>query len=114
VTFAAYAEGRGGCQLIDEPGHEVWGLLYELSDEELAGLDTISGVPQGFYRRVEVDVLAESGQRVAAVTYVIPNPLGLFRPTEAYTRPILAGARALPFPTGYRADLEATVAAALI
>jgi gamma-glutamylcyclotransferase (GGCT)/AIG2-like uncharacterized protein YtfP len=114
VTFAAYADGRGGCQLVAESEHEVWGLLYELSDAEQAGLDTISGVPQGFYRQIEVEVLTETGSSVPAVTYIIPNPIGVFRPSEEYTRPILTGARALKLPTGYLADLEATVAAALI
>src|SRR5690349_19145216 len=74
VGFAAYADGRGGCQLLPEPGHQVHGLLWELTADELTHLDTISGVPDGFYQRVDVDVLTTSGV-IRAVTYAIPSPL---------------------------------------
>src|SRR3712207_783358 len=94
VGFAAYAEGRGGCQLLPEPEHDIWGLLYELSDAEMAGLDTISGVDAGFYARIDVEVIGENGSTIPAITYVIPNPTGPFQPSDAYVRPILAGSRA--------------------
>lgn len=113
VTFAAYAAGRGGCQLSAEPEHDVWGVLYELSDGDLTGLDQLSGVDRGFYQRLEVEVRTAGGV-VPAVTYIIPSPRGLFRPSDDYVRPILAGARALHLPTAYLAELEAAVAAALV
>jgi gamma-glutamylcyclotransferase len=111
VGFAAYAAGRGGCQLIPEPGHEVYGLLYELSDAEMAGLDEISGVPQGFYRRIDVQVTGADGATIPAITYLIPDPVGHFAPSDEYVRPILAGARAVALPESYIAELEAVIAA---
>lgn len=113
VTFAAYAPDRGGCHLVSDPGHTVFGIVYELSDEEMTGLDTISGVPQGFYERIDVEVTTGDDHVTPAITYVIPNPSGPFRPSESYVRPILSGAGAVGLPAGYVAELEATVAAAL-
>jgi hypothetical protein len=117
VGFAGYTPDgtRGGCQLLELPGHEVFGLVYELSDDEATQLDEISGVGQGFYRRigVSVEMAAEFGGAVSAVTYVIPQPIAGFRPSADYVRPILAGARALQLPATYVAELEATVAAAV-
>lgn len=115
VTFASYvADGsRGGCQLEALDGHAVYGLLYELSTAEFDHLDEISGVGQGFYQRISVDVRLEAGTTVPAATYVIPSPTGTFRPTADYVRPILAGARALQLPDEYVAELEATVAGAV-
>jgi gamma-glutamylcyclotransferase (GGCT)/AIG2-like uncharacterized protein YtfP len=113
VEFAAYASERGGCHLVSEPGHDIHGIVYELSDEEMTGLDTISGVPQGFYERIDVDVTTEDGRVIPAITYIVPNPVGPFRPSETYVRPILHGARAVGLPAGYVAELEATVFAAL-
>lgn len=113
VEFAAYAPDRGGCHLVTDPGHDIHGVVYELSDEEMTGLDAISGVPQDFYRRINVEVATNDGRVIPAITYIIPNPTGPFRPLEAYVRPILAGARAVGLPAGYIAELEATVANAL-
>jgi len=113
VEFAAYDTDRGGCHLVSDPGHDIHGIVYDLSDEEMMGLDTISGVPQGFYRRIDVEVTTGDGRVIPAITYVIPNPLGPFSPSEAYVRPILAGAHAINLPAAYIAELEATVAAAL-
>jgi gamma-glutamylcyclotransferase len=116
VGFAGYTPdgSRGGCQLLPEPGHDVYGLVYELSDAEAAQLDEISGVGQGFYQRIDVTVeLKADGNLIPAVTYVIPQPVADFRPSADYVRPILAGARALHLPAAYVAELEAAVAAAV-
>ena len=117
VSFAAYtADGtRGGCQLLDETGHDVFGLVYELSETEAAHLDDISGVGQDFYTRIEVavDMLSDGGAALPCVTYVIPQPVLGFRPSTEYVRPILAGARALQLPGEYIAELEASIAAAV-
>lgn len=117
VEFAGYAAdgARGGCQLVVEDGHEVIGLIYELSAAEADHLDEISGVGQGFYQRIDVmvEMQAEGGAALLATTYAIPHPVAGFRPSAEYVRPILAGARALRLPEAYIAELEATVAAAL-
>jgi gamma-glutamylcyclotransferase len=108
VGFAAYSSAGGGCQLLPESGHQVHGLLYEFSDAEMAELDAISGVPTGLYQRIDVEVATTEG-RIPAITYIIPNPLGPFQPSETYVRPILAGARALRLPEAYIAELETTM-----
>ena len=55
-----------------------------------------------------VQVTTDAGE-VAAETYVIPNPGGPFKPTAAYVRPILAGARDLGLPAVYVAALDALI-----
>lgn len=116
VGFAGYTPDgtRGGCQLLDEPGHDVFGFVYELSDAEAAQLDEISGVGQGFYQRIDVavEMQADSGV-MPAVTYIIPHPAAGFRPSADYVQPILAGACALQLPEAYIAELDETVAAAV-
>jgi gamma-glutamylcyclotransferase (GGCT)/AIG2-like uncharacterized protein YtfP len=114
VTFDRYGkdESSGGCNLAEHPGHEIHGLIYELSDEEYDQLDRISGVDRGFYRRIELMLTTTDGNEIDATTYVMPNPGGPFRPTSDYTRPILAGAAALNLPKGYLAELTETVRSA--
>lgn len=109
VGFAAHT-GGGGCHLIEEPGHVVYGLLYEMDDETLAQLDAISGVDRGLYRQIDVTVRADGGETLDAITYVVPTPMGPFRPSADYVRPILAGASAEGLPDGYVAELKTLVA----
>lgn len=114
VRFAGYGSG-GGCDLERESGHIIYGLVYELTDEQTAQLDDISGVGSGAYRRQDVTVglSDDDNESLPAITYVIPNPVVPFRPAPEYTRPILAGARHLQFPDDYVAELEGMVRRAL-
>ena len=116
VVFASHGGGSsgGGCNLEAEGDHEILGLIYELSDEEFDQLDRISGVDRGYCQRVGFTVTAENGGEISAFTYVIPASAGLFRPTAAYTRPILAGAYSLKLPSDYIAELEQTVRVAVM
>jgi len=116
VVFASYGVGStgGGCNLEAEAGHEIWGLIYELSDEEFDELDRISGVDRGYYERVGFTVTADNGDGISAFTYVIPATGGPFQPTAAYTRPILAGAAALNLRPDYIAELKQTIQAAVL
>ncbi len=110
--FATYSAGsvQGGCNLEEAPGHEMWGLLYELTPEALDALDAVAGVDQGYYKKIDVTVTGKDGKPTPAMTYVIPQPGGPFRPAAAYTRPILIGARALELPKEYIAQLDKIVA----
>ncbi len=114
VAFAHYGvtDPGGGCNLDETPDHEIYGLIYELSDDEYDELDRISGVDRGYYRRVDLTLATGDGSEIDASTYIMPSPGGPFRPTTAYTRPILAGAAALNLPSDYLAELAATVRAA--
>lgn len=107
VTFAAHNLGgsNGGCHLVAAAGHTIYGLLYELDDETLARLDSISGVGQGMYQQIPVQVTTESGQTIDAITYLIPEPRGDFQPSAAYVRPILKGAADCSLPEPYQAEL---------
>jgi len=116
VVFGRYPAGSegGGCQLEAAPGHEIYGLIYELSADEFNQLDRISGVDRGYYKRVGFIVATPTGSGIDVFTYVIPNSAGPFRPTAAYVRPILVGAKALELPAAYVTELEATVQAAML
>jgi gamma-glutamylcyclotransferase (GGCT)/AIG2-like uncharacterized protein YtfP len=110
VVFERHAPDveTGGCNLSPADGQTVYGVLYDLREDEFAQLDSISGVDRGLYERFAVRVMTDAGE-VAAETYVIPNPGGPFHPAAAYVRPILAGARELGLPSDYVATLDALV-----
>jgi gamma-glutamylcyclotransferase (GGCT)/AIG2-like uncharacterized protein YtfP len=110
VVFERHAPGveTGGCNLSPADGLTVYGVLYDLNEDEFAQLDAISGLDRGLYERFALLVITDAGE-VAAETYVIPNPGGPFQPTAAYVRPILAGARELGLRNDYVATLDALV-----
>lgn len=114
LGFATYGreDPGGGCNLERSETKETLGLLYEMSQEAMAALDAIAGVDRGYYEKIDVTVTREDGTETPAITYVIPEPGGPFQPSAAYTRPILAGARALQLPAAYTASLEAIIESA--
>jgi len=114
IAFARYGQGAsgGGCNLQEAEEEEVLGLLFSLSPRELQALDSIAGVPKGYYKKIDVSVIAQDGGNLSAITYVVPEPLGPFQPSPAYTRPILTGAKALQLPPEYLKKLEGIIGAA--
>jgi gamma-glutamylcyclotransferase (GGCT)/AIG2-like uncharacterized protein YtfP len=110
VVFERHGPGlaTGGCNLAPADGQVVYGVLYNLTDDEFAKLDAISGVDRGLYQRLALKVTTDSGV-VDAETYEIPNPGGPFRPTADYVRPILAGACDLGLPDDYVEALDALI-----
>lgn len=111
-TYSRDSSVQGGCNLEKAIGEEMLGLLYEVTPEELDGLDEISGVHKNYYERITVTVVTEDGKEMPAVTYVMPEPGGPFHPPAAYTRPILVGARALQLPQEYISKLEKIIRSA--
>jgi gamma-glutamylcyclotransferase (GGCT)/AIG2-like uncharacterized protein YtfP len=113
LCFETYGpdDPRGGCNLEEAAGEGILGVLYELSPEELAALDGISGVDRGHYERIDVTVI-RAGHEIPAVTYRIPAPGGPFHPPAAYVRPILDGAREWSLPEEYITKLVQIIEAA--
>lgn len=103
---------EGGCNLEKAVGQETWGVLYEVTSQELKALDLAAGLDKGYYEKIDVRVIAEGDQEVPAITYVIPQPGGPFHPSSAYTQPILVGARALQLPGEYITNLEKIIESA--
>lgn len=71
-------------------GGAAEGVVFELSEAELATLDAIEGVGKGYDRcAVAVDLRAE---RVGAVTYIATDPQPGLVPFDWYLALVLAGA----------------------
>ncbi len=69
-------DGTGFATLLAEHAAEAEGIAYDLTDDELARLDRVEGVP-GHYLRAIVEVIPRAGgPALAAVTY-LANPARL-------------------------------------
>ena len=83
--------------IVAAPGEEVIGAIYLYSPE---ALNRMYG-PELGYERAVVEVVAENGERLTAVTYIAVNTDSEGRPTAEYLNRILTGARQHALPEAY-------------
>ncbi len=93
MEFTVYSDRwEGGAANIEpDPDGHVWGVVWEVTDEDLENLDTYEGHPT-FYRRDQVTVATPQGQ-TECTTYRIAHQRGYVRPTDEYLNRLRAGAR---------------------
>lgn len=94
----------GTANIFFHSGCEVWGIVYDVSDRDLATLD---GFEDG-YRREKVFVYdSNDGNRpIETLVYIAAREDGVPSPDAAYKRLLLAGARHWRLPPDYCAMLE--------
>jgi hypothetical protein len=100
----------GTANIFIQPGSEVWGVVYEVSDVDMATMD---GFEDGYSRK---NVLVHGGNGTAspmeAITYIAPKETLVPLPSAEYKRLLLEGARFWRLPAGYCLMLEEIQAAA--
>jgi len=70
----------------------VWGIVLDITDEDLKLLDEFEGeVPEGAFRHVPVTVVTEQEERILATTHAA-TPIGQFKPKEHYLEWVIKGA----------------------
>lgn len=103
-------KARGGtatANIRPAAGNTVHGVLYRIPESAFKGLDRYEGVPE-HYRRVEVNVIDCSGQKVAAQVYMATKVENKrLRPAPYYLRTILDGALEHGLPDSYIAEIQA-------
>lgn len=107
---ASHGDWAGGVAGIEPAvGQDVHGVVYRVTDSDLAALDEYEAIDIGMYRRDRVEVIAEAGQVMTVWTYfAIPEASGPTPPSRRYITAIARGARHHGLPQAYIAALEAT------
>lgn len=112
VAFVSFTENHaseakaGGCQLESAPGQLLYGVLYEVSEEDVAYVDKLTRVEYGSYERRYLEVTGEDGHTYSTVAHTIKNPIGYSKPSEAYMNHMIAGAKEHGFPEAYVNSIE--------
>lgn len=106
---------RRGCGVADalrDPAGKVWGVVYEISDLDVARLDSREGYQPGrdknsYWRRECMVFLggADDGPLKVWAYFAEPQPSPPL-PNEAYKNLILTGARHWRLPEEYIQELE--------
>lgn len=118
LAFTRFSTNRqcGAADILTSPGHEVWGMLYEIDDAEISVLDECEGFRPGrpreenAYERVEIEVWRTGAPAIAerVCTYMVVRKLDPCpRPSAEYKGLMVGGARHWGFPAGYLEQLEA-------
>jgi gamma-glutamylcyclotransferase (GGCT)/AIG2-like uncharacterized protein YtfP len=98
LAFNVYStvwEG-GAANLEPDEDDRVWGVLWDVPEQEKRNLDAYQGHPT-FFRREEVQVEGLKGP-VVAWTYRVAHQSGFIRPTDAYLNRITSAIRMMGLP----------------
>jgi 2-hydroxychromene-2-carboxylate isomerase len=92
---------RACANVVPDDGARLAGVLYRITTEQAAHLDRTEGVPNGVYRRIPIEVLADGGEWIAAFTYRSARGETGRKPSARYLGLLLDGARAGGLPADY-------------
>jgi len=94
----------GTADILPDRGKETWGVLYDLSLDDLRRVDRFADYPNSYLRH---DLVVElDGSALAATTYVAVRQ-GVFAPSRAYLGKMIEGATGHNLPESYIACLRA-------
>ena len=116
LAFTRHAKDRdcGTCDGVPEPGREIWGVVFELSEADVLRMDESEGYQPGrpleanCYVREQRQVYrgGKAGEPLVVWLYFAnrqPNPP---LPNAAYKRQLVEGARFWRLPEEYQAQLR--------
>jgi len=102
--------GSGTANLVAAEGQVVYGVLYRLSEQQLKALDRFGGVPE-HYRRSEMNVVDEQGNKIAAQVYLARKLRKGLKPDRSYLQRIIEGAEEHGLPADYIDKLKKVTSA---
>jgi gamma-glutamylcyclotransferase (GGCT)/AIG2-like uncharacterized protein YtfP len=90
--------------VIPDQTHQVYGLLWDISPQDLLALDRYEDVKAGLYEKTNVVVEPLSGRQVEALIYLATDQsIGLPRPR--YMKDVVAAAKQWKLPQAYIQEL---------
>ena len=100
----------GTANIFPDAGSEVWGIVYDLNDDDLNVLDSF----EDGYRRERIFVVARGDGRhpFGALVYIAEKEDNAPLPNPEYKRLMVEGARHWQLPLEYAAMLESIAVAA--
>lgn len=83
--------GGGIATILEKPGRQVEGVVWEISEAERKALDEYEGFPS-LYLRQEMQVRTHSGKVFAVFAYIMDNPGRETPPSKRYKQLLINGA----------------------
>jgi gamma-glutamylcyclotransferase (GGCT)/AIG2-like uncharacterized protein YtfP len=113
LAFSRYSRKRecGVADAVESEGSELWGVVYEIDDQDIGNLDKNEGFQPGreknSYKREQRHVFLEGHRKkplAVAVYFAIPQP-GVHLPDQKYKDLIMSGAKYWHLPESYIRDI---------
>lgn len=109
ITRHSRLRNCGTANVFPAPGKEVWGIVYEIPDEELLILD---GFEDGYRRQLlPIECAGDGMPPLQALVYVAAIEENVPLPNPEYRRLIVEGALQWKLPADYLCVLESIEAA---
>lgn len=107
LDFTHRSSGWAGgvADIVEDQNSEVWGLIYEVSMEDLYQLDDYEGYPD-VYTRFQTSVKTKSGKTLKVWVYTVVQKEDFIPPTKEYMKLILEAAEKYVFPNTYLSYLK--------
>ena len=105
ITRHSRLRDCGTANVFPAQGEEVWGIVYEVSDADLAVLDTF----EDGYRREMISLLPDEDRQMPlqVLVYIAEIEPNVPRPNAEYRRLLVEGAKHWQLPSPYQTLLEA-------
>lgn len=102
LAFTIYSPKRkcGCADVVLETGSYVYGLLYKLTDDDMARMDHFEGHPV-HYQRTKVDIVFNK-ETLSAYTYEVVNKNEGVLPSKEYASLLQKAAKTFDFPKSYQ------------
>ncbi len=117
LCFPRYGSTRGCGVASIEPadGHHVWGVVYDVADDDVSKMDECEGFDpsrppdKNCYNHAQITVLREGNVAtpITVFTYIAERQANPPLPNANYRDSIVCGARAWKLPDDYVKRLEA-------
>ena len=95
-------DGSGKCDAYQtgNPGHVIFGVVFEMDQAEKPALDKKEGLGNG-YKEKEVTLTTSAGEEIKASTYYATNISKDLKPYQWYKHHVLTGAQEHGLPEAY-------------
>ncbi|HEY7468065.1 MAG TPA: gamma-glutamylcyclotransferase family protein [Acidimicrobiia bacterium] len=106
LAFADSGHDAGLPTLVPDPGHTVWGGVFDVPDSEVASL-TDAEEAEGRVADWDIKAVDREGNKYDCLTFVAKaSPNGSSRPNAAHLEAMIKGARHWSLPAGWVLGLE--------
>lgn len=107
ITLPCEYVGKGFASVEPDQHSVVHGVLWQVSQLELATIDVCEWLPFHFYSRRNVKVTTRDGQGVEAFCYFATTPRPELKTSEGYRNLLVQNGTSLGFPVEYIEVLKA-------
>jgi gamma-glutamylcyclotransferase len=102
ITFDCYSKAlhSGVIDLVESRGDEIWGVVFDVTEDCARAMDNYEGVEGGMYQRKGCIVETQGGP-LEAFLYTVCRKISFQPPSKKYLQKLVQGAKVHNLPKEY-------------